>query len=126
MPLYVFRYPINVAAQVTADRLRAAIRRRRTAHYPNVPGTLYQLGDMLADVNHQHLTRCQDGVDSIFAGRAVGPNGTCSILFISRRMRRFLSRCKTVFCDGTFGSRPNSPNSSQVLQIVAVRNNCVS
>lgn len=94
--------------------------------YPRVPDSLYNLGGLLNDDQLRNLTRCQDGVDNIFGGRCIGPNGTSSIVFVSRRIRRFMRRCRTVFCDGTFGSRPNAPNSGQVLQIVAVHRHAVS
>ncbi|XP_034256786.1 uncharacterized protein LOC117654315 [Thrips palmi] len=38
-------------------------------------------------------------------------------------MRRYMARCRVVFCDGTFDSRPNAPQCAQVLQIVGVVGN---
>lgn len=92
--------------------------------FPPVPGSLYHLTEVL--VENLHLTRGLDGVDNIYAGGVLGVNGTCSVIFSSRRMRRYMSRCRVVFCDGTFGSRPNAPQCAQVLQIVGVVGNTVS
>ena len=113
---YVNRFPDNVAAQVTVSRMRSAIERVRSNMYPPVPASLADLGAMLNE--HQHLSDTLDGTDNIFAGVVHGP-GTTSLVFISRRMRRYMRRVRVVFCDGTFASRPNSPASAQVLQIVA-------
>ena len=103
--------------------MRSAISRVRAELYPPVPATLPDLGDVLAQ--NPHLTATLGGGDNIFSGVVRGP-GTTSLVFMSRRMRRQLRRARIVFCDGTFASRPCTPNSSQVLQIVGVVDNHVS
>lgn len=90
-----------------------------------MPVSLYDMGQLLGEDQHRRLTSTIDGLDSIFGGVVTGVNFT-SIIFISRRMRRFMRRVRMIFCDGTFASRPNDPNSAQVLQLCAVVRNNVS
>lgn len=118
------RYPANIAAQVTPASMRSAIQRVRAAQYPPVPVTMYGLGALLE--HRPDLTSTLDGRDNLLAGVVDGHPDTTSIIFMSQRMRRLLARSRQVFCDGTFASRPNEPNSSQVLQIVTVIRNAVS
>ncbi len=105
--------------------MKSAIHRARSRLYPNVPVSLFQLGELLDDHQNAHLTKSLDGRDNIYGGAVQTAHGT-AVIFISRRMRRYMRRVKTVFCDGTFKSRPNQPNSAQVLQILANVNNTVS
>ena len=119
------RNGLNVASRLTPNSMKSSIQRARSALYPNVPISLYDLGQLLNDGQHQRLTMTEDGLDNIFTG-VVQHNEFTSLIFISRRMRRFMRRVKVVFCDGTFGSRPNAPTSSQVLQLSCVVRNHVS
>lgn len=105
--------------------MKSAVNRARSAMYPAIPLTLYDLGLLLTNGQHPILTNTIDGTDNIFNG-VVNGNGFTSIIFMSRRMRRFMRRVRMVFCDGTFSSRPNEPNSGQVLQLSAVVRNHVS
>lgn len=115
-----------MAARVTPEAMRPAINRARNRVYPDVPGTLYNLGNLLAQPQHNNVTSSMDGRDNIFNGAVQSPNGDSSVVFVSRRMKRFMRRVKVVFCDGTFGSRPNVPPSAQVLQLSTVVRNHVS
>lgn len=114
----------DVAAEVTLPVMKNAIHRARASLYPPVPITLENLSDLLSQ-QHQRVAVSRDGKDTIFGG-SVHTNGMVSVIFLSRRLRRYLRKVKLVFCDGTFGSRPNSPQSAQVLQIVTVVRNTVS
>lgn len=117
-----FRFPPDIAAQVTIANMRTAIQAARAAQYPPVPVTLYGLGALLQ--HRQDITTTLDGRDNFLAGVVETPD-TTSIIFMSRRMRRLLARSRMIFCDGTFGSRPNNPDSGQVLQIITVIGNAV-
>ena len=118
------RYDPNVAARVPSNRLRSAIRRARD-HYllPRVPQSLDDFGLMLT--NHHEIRRTLDGLDDVFMS-LVGPAGHRGLIFMSRRVNRFLENVTIVFSDGTFGSRPSRPHTSQVFQITAVYRNHVS
>ncbi|XP_034252579.1 uncharacterized protein LOC117652054 [Thrips palmi] len=120
------RYPVNVAVQVPPTRMRAAIYRSQNSLYPLVPRSLNELGNVFNDPQWHHLTSSLDGTDNLFSGVVNSPDGGTGIVFVSRRCRRVLRRMRTVFCDGTFGSRPGQPHSAQVLQIVAVINGAVT
>lgn len=126
MFLFLLRVDINVAARVTPELMRPTINRARNRVYPRVPISLYNLGNLLQQPQNANITATIDGVDSIFDGAVNLPNGKSSTIFVSRRMKRFMRRVRTVFCDGTFGSRPNIPPSAQVLQLSAVVRNHVS
>lgn len=115
---------INVAARLPPAALRSAINRARSAMYPPIPLSLYDLGQLMNNGQLPMLTTSDDGRDNIFGGVVHG-NGFTSIVFLSRRMRRFMRRVRMVFCDGTFSSRPSEPNSGQVLQLCAVVRNHV-
>ncbi|KAJ1528957.1 hypothetical protein ONE63_007325 [Megalurothrips usitatus] len=115
----------NAAAQVPPCRMRSAIYRAQNRLYPRVPVSIYHLGFLLNDNQWQHLTSTICGTDNIFGGVVHGPDGSTSVVFVSRRIRVYMRRARLVFCDGTFGSRPNIPQSSQVLQICSVVNNTV-
>lgn len=115
-----------MAARLTPERMRPTIHRARNRLYPGVPVSLYNLGHLLAQPQHENITNTIDGADNIFDSAVNGPNGRSSIIFASRRMKRFMRRVQMVFCDGTFGSRPNIPPSAQVLQLSAVIRNHVS
>ncbi|KAJ1519031.1 hypothetical protein ONE63_011362 [Megalurothrips usitatus] len=94
------------------------MRRARLERYPKIPATLSELGALLRDKGGRGLTRTKDGADNIFRG-AVGSSArkTRSIIFMSKRMRRYLRRAKEIFVDGTWKSRPAKPDSSQLLSI---------
>lgn len=94
--------------------------------YPGVPISLYGLGNLLQDPQNHNITSTLDGRDNLFDGSVRLPNGQASIVFVSRRMKRFMRRVRRIFCDGTFGSRPNVPPCAQVLQLSAVVRNHVS
>lgn len=118
---------VNVAARVVPNALRPAIFRARNRVYPPVPGTLLNFGQILQQAQYQNLALSEDGNDNIFDGVVRSGNGQyTSIIFASRRMKRFMRRVKIIFCDGTFSSRPNVPNSAQVLQLSTVVGNHVS
>ena len=113
----------HLASRLTPCRLKSSIYRVRSTLYPPVPITLYDLGELLRGGEHTRITTTEDGFDNIFSEMVRG-NGFTSLIFISRRMRRCMRRVRTIFCDGTFASRPNEPRSGQVLQLSAVvRNN---
>lgn len=114
----------NVGRFVTPTRMKSSIQRARSLMYPRVPITLQNLGELLQE--HQHLTKSIDGTDNLLSGVVHSVNGHTSVIIMSRRMRRFLRKVKIIFCDGTFGSRPHDPDSSQVLQILTVVRNHVS
>ncbi|XP_034238942.1 uncharacterized protein LOC117643894 [Thrips palmi] len=113
------RFDVDVAARITNSAMRSIISRARGGLYPNIPGSLEELGNLLND--NPHLSATQDEGDNFFAGmvRGRGP-GTISLVFFSERMRQYLARTRVVSCDGTFKSRPILPNSAQLLQIVGV------
>lgn len=112
-----------MAARITISAMRSVISRARSDLYPGIPGTLEELGNLLND--HPHLTATQDVGDNFFAGMVRGA-GTVSLVFVSRRMLRYVRKSRIIGCDGTFNSRPNTPNSAQVLQIVGVIDHHVS
>lgn len=114
---------MDIAARLTNSAMRSVISRSRGDFYPGVPGSLEELGNLLTE--HPHLTATQDEGDNFFAGMVRGP-GTVSLLFMSRRMQPYVGRSSIVSCDGTFNSRPQTPNSAQVLQIVGVVDHHVS
>ena len=114
-----------MAARLTPTAMKSAVNRARSAMYPPIPLTLYDLGLLLSNGQYPILSQTIDGTDNIFNGGVVHGNGFTSIIFLSRRMRRFMRRVRMVFCDGTFRSRPNEPNSGQVLQLSAVVRNHV-
>lgn len=119
------RFSADIAARVTVAGMKSSIQRARSLLYPPVPITLQNLAELLADGTNERIVSTQDGKDSILGG-SVTVNGMTSIIFLSKRMRKILRRVKVVYCDGTFGSRPNNPQSAQILQIVAVVRNTVS
>lgn len=123
---FVCRANINVAARVTPKNMRTAINRARNHLYPRVSVSLYNLGNLLQQGQNNNITATIDGRDNIFDGSVNLPNGTSSVVFASRRMKRFMRRVRMVFADGTFASRPNVPPSAQVLQLSAVVRNHVS
>lgn len=109
---------------VTVESMRCPIQEARGQLYPPVPVSLEGLGFQLQ--LHPDLTATLDGQDNFFGGVVYGPTGTTSVVFVSRRIRRYMRRAKLVFADGTFASRPISPDCAQVFQIVTVIRNAVS
>lgn len=94
-------------------RMRTSMRNARTERYPNIPGTLSELGNILQDPQYEAISRTVDGSGTIFGNQVTATDGAVSILFASERMLRFMSRVKLIFSDGTFCT-PSLPVTSQV------------
>ncbi|KAK3923567.1 Tyrosine-protein kinase etk [Frankliniella fusca] len=81
------RYPPHVAARVTGNRMRSAIRRAADPlHLPRIPDTIEELSRLMGE--NPHITATMDGADDIFLGM-VGPAGHRSLVFMSRRVVPF-------------------------------------
>lgn len=126
----MLRYPPHVAARVTANRIRSAVRRAADPlHLPRIPQTIEELSQLMGE--NPHITATMDGADNIFLGM-VGPPRHRSLIFLSRRVAAMLcredmrQRIQIVFSDGTFASRPSRPRFHQVFQISTSIDNHVS
>lgn len=101
------------------------MRTARLSQYPLAPHTLLELGRLLEQPQYHHLTKTISHNDSVYGG-VIGYPGRECVLFLSRRMGRYLSREKEAFADATFVPAPLVPFTSQVYQIVSICNNNVS
>ena len=95
------------------------MRNARLHQYPNAPATLLELGALLDQPENQHLTAAIGMQDSVYGGVIGSPGHEC-ILFLSRRMGRYLSKAKEAFADASAkvdfsaieaSSSPGLPNS---------------
>lgn len=101
------------------------MRNARLHQYPNAPATLLELGALLDQPENQHLTAAIGMQDSVYGGVIGSPGHEC-ILFLSRRMGRYLSKAKEAFADATFVPAPLRPAAAQVYQIVCLEGHNVS
>lgn len=118
------RYHPEVVERFGGSYLRNPMRTARIQQYPNAPFTLQELGVLLETPQYQHLTATIGGEDSVYGG-VIGYPGRECILFISRRMAKYLCRLKEAFADATFVPAPLMPAAAQVYQIVGLAHNNV-
>ena len=89
--------------------------------FPNIPGSLLELANLLHEDGNRSLCDTLNGADNLFAGDVTDPDGCTHIIFLSERMLAFMRQNAVIlFSDGTFDSRPGTPESSQVLCILTV------
>lgn len=105
--------------------MKTSMRTARLSQYPNAPETLRELGALLEQPQYQHLTATIGQEDSVYRGVIGNPGHEC-LLFLSRRMGRYLSKAKEAFADATFVPAPLRPAAAQVYQIVCLAGHNVS
>lgn len=101
--------------------------RARNERFPNIPGSLLELANLLHAEENRGICQTLRGNDNIFSGDVTDSNGHTHIIFMSEAMLAFMRENAVIlFSDGTFDSRPGSPPSSQVLCILTVWDENVS
>lgn len=110
------------AANIPYPKLRSAMQAARSSALPRIPHTLSQLHAILSDPANQFLTETLDGLDNIYAGASGSTAlGTKCLIFISRRMLKYLRKQKKIFADATFNVVPSQLDCCQVWNIVCTR-----
>lgn len=89
------------------------MRNARIRLYPNIPGTLAELANILRGPQHRVISMTYDGEDNMYADFVEATDGTQIVIFASSRMLEFMERVRIIFSDGTF-STPAVPHASQV------------
>lgn len=125
---FISRHPRRaVAAQVTLASLRSSMYRARNERFPNIPGSLLELANLRHQDENRGIHQTLDGVDYLFAGDVTDADGCTHLIFITETMLEFLrENAAILFSDGTFDSRPGTPECSQVFCILTVWDENVS
>jgi len=109
---------------MTLRRLRISMYKTRMKKYPNLPYTMRELTRSL--LQHPNVSQTIDETENLYAGSVTATDGSHHVALFSPRMLQFMSRIKVIHSDGTFGSRPALPASSQLFVLVTTWRNFVS
>ena len=120
----LFSYSRNVRSKMNLRRLRTSMHRVRSGTFPPVPQTLLELTQVL--LGHPRVSVTVDGEQNMYAGSITANDGSHHVVFVSRRMLDFMGQCKLLQGDGTFKSRPATPECAQCLAIVTTYKDGVS
>ncbi|KAK3923858.1 ATP synthase epsilon chain, partial [Frankliniella fusca] len=108
-------YHLEVQKRVSITRMRPAMQRVRKILYPDPPGSLAALAEVLR--NNPLITMTKDGRDNIYGASVTAADGSQSIIFTSRRVIEYASiNCQWLFGDGTFLSLPAIPTLTAASQ----------
>lgn len=125
MCLFVLlRYSRNVRRRMNVRRLRTSMYRARSRTFPPVPQTLLELTQVL--LQNPRVSVTVDGEQNMYAGSITADDGSHHVVFVSQRMLDFMGQCKLLQGDGTFKSRPATPESAQCFNIVTTYKDGVS
>ncbi|XP_034246644.1 uncharacterized protein LOC117648296 [Thrips palmi] len=112
----------QAAARIPLVSLRSSMRRARLENRPRIPHSLKDFDKVLRSRRYRRLSRTMDGKDNVYAGRAgSAADKTISLIFVTRRMRRYMRKVKRIFCDGTFSPVPRGMKAYQVWTISTIR-----
>ncbi|KAK3916209.1 4-hydroxy-3-methylbut-2-en-1-yl diphosphate synthase (flavodoxin) [Frankliniella fusca] len=112
----------QAAARIPLVKLRSSMRRARLENRPQIPRSLKAFDKILRLRRYRALSRTLDGRDIIYAGRAgKASERTISLVFVTRRMVKYMKRVQKIFCDGTFSPVPRGIKASQVWTVSTLR-----
>ncbi|KAK3913727.1 Protein FAR1-RELATED SEQUENCE 12, partial [Frankliniella fusca] len=117
------RYSRKVRSKMTLRGLRSCMYKTRMNKYPNLPYTMRELTRCL--LQHPNVSQTIDETENLYAGSVTARDGSHHVALFSPRMLQFMSRIKAIQSDGTFGSRPALPASSQLFVLVTTWRNSV-
>jgi len=124
MVCFYCRYTRRVRSKMTLRRLRSTMYKTRMKKFPNLPYNMRELTRVL--LQHPNISQTIDDAENLYAGSVTATDGSHHIAFFSPRVLRFMSNIKIIHSDGTFGSRPALPASSQLFVLVTTWRNSVS
>ena len=125
--IYFSRISRQAAARIPLVKLRSSMRRARLENRPLIPRSLKDFHKVLRQKKYRALSRTLDGKDNIYAGRAGSASEkTISLVFVTRRMRKYMRKVKKLFCDATFSPVPRGLRASQVWTLSSIRRHHVS
>ncbi|KAK3910410.1 Tryptophan 2,3-dioxygenase, partial [Frankliniella fusca] len=119
---YCGLYTRRVRSKMTLRRLRSTMYNTRMKKYPNLPYTMRELTRVL--LQHSNISQTIDDAENLYAGSVTATDASHHIALFSPRVLRFMSNIRIVHSDGTFGSRPALPASSQLFVLVTRWRNC--
>lgn len=117
-----YRISQQAAARIPPVSLRSSMRRARLENRPLIPRSLKALHKVLRQRQYRALSTTIDGKDNIYAGRSGSASRkTLALIFVTKRMRKYLKKVKKLFCDATFCPVPRRMKAYQVWTLSTLR-----
>lgn len=83
--------------RLTPKLLLPAMKNARFNAYPDEPQNLAELGSILQCERYKSLSAVSQFKDSIYGGSAKGEDGSCSVLFITKRCVDFMKTAPFIY-----------------------------
>jgi len=125
---FFFSLPEHISRLISFPRMESSLTKLRQRALGPVPTRIADMEEFFArpEVFQRYGALSANSIEEPFFRAVVGPNDHQSAIFASNTALQRLRRCTILAMDGTFKSRPISPQTHQLLVICGFVRDCVS